>query len=385
MRRHLPHALTLALACAILAPAVAHAYPQWQLSSGAVRCNQCHYAPGGGGLVTTYARDAVSTELSTFEGNGAFLHGVLELPSRLALGGDLRGAFVTHDANEITGSRQALFPMQADLNGRVVLWGGLSFAATAGLRGQQRANQEFVPFQNYQPIYTSRLVSREHFLMWQPSPQGLYARAGRFFAPFGLRMAEHTTYVRRDLGFNQLEESYNLSGGYVTTPWELHVTAFAPDFLRHIGGTQAGVAAYYERRLLGDTAAVAAQTRVAFGGGARRMIGGGVAKYYVPLLRTLVLAEGNLVHWTLDEGLARNQFVGAGGVAVLPARGLIVTLLAERNQEDLAVRSAVWNAGTALVNWFPYPHVELQMMGRLQFPGGADATKTLFVQLHYFL
>ena len=53
----------------------AQAYPQWQLSSGAVRCNQCHYAPAGGGLINSYGRDAVGDQLSTFGGDGAFLHG----------------------------------------------------------------------------------------------------------------------------------------------------------------------------------------------------------------------------------------------------------------------------------------------------------------------
>ena len=59
----------------------AQAYPQWQLSTGAVRCNQCHYAPAGGGLINSYGRDAVGDELSSFGGNGAFLHGAVSLPS----------------------------------------------------------------------------------------------------------------------------------------------------------------------------------------------------------------------------------------------------------------------------------------------------------------
>ena len=375
----------LALALGLLVPAAAQAYPQWQFTSGVARCNVCHFAPGGGGLVTGYARDAVGEELSTIEGEGAFLHGVVKLPSRLQLGGDLRGAFVSHDANELTGSRAAVFPMQADLAGRLAIWSGLSFTGIVGVRGQQRPSQEFTPFQNYQPIRSSRLISREHFFTWQPNSQGYYVRAGRFFAPFGLRLAEHQSYVRRDLGFNSLEESYNLSGGYVTSPWELHVTAFAPDVLRHIGGTDSGATAYYEHRILDDKGALAAQTRLAFGDGVTRLIGGGVAKLYAPLLRTLFLAEGNLVHWKLDGSLQRNQFVGAGGFAVLPVRGLMLTLLAERNQEDLAVRPAAWTAGTALLNWFPYPHFEVQVMGRLQFPGTTETTKTLFAQLHYFL
>jgi len=61
-----------------------------------------------------------------------------------------------------------------------------------------------------------------------------------------------------------------------------------------------------------------------------------------------------------------------------------VTALGERYQQDVAVRDAAWTATDLLVNWFPYPHVEAQVMGRLQFPAGTAATKTLFAQLHYF-
>lgn len=37
------------------------------------------------------------------------------------------------------------------------------------------------------------------------------------------------------------------------------------------------------------------------------------------------------------------------------------------------------------VNWFPYAHVELQLMERLQFPSGASSASTLFFQVHYSL
>ena len=35
----------------------AHAYPQFQLSTGAQRCNECHFAPAGGGLLNAYGRE----------------------------------------------------------------------------------------------------------------------------------------------------------------------------------------------------------------------------------------------------------------------------------------------------------------------------------------
>ena len=276
----------------------ARAYPQWQFTTGATRCDQCHFDPAGGGLPNAYGRDAAGDDLATFGGNGAFLHGATTLPGWVALGGDLRGALASNDVDDLNGTSVAAFPMQADAEGRFS-YGPVSFYGVAGLRGQVRSSSDIVPDQNYQPVSTSQLVSREHWLMLRESALGGYIRVGRFFAPFGLRMAEHILYVRRDLGFDTLEESYNLSSGYVAETWELHATAFAPDFLRHMGSREGGVTAYVERRL-GDVAAAAAQARVAVGPGMTRTIVGGVGKYWLAPLRTLFLAEADFVRRDID-------------------------------------------------------------------------------------
>ena len=365
----------------------AEAYPQWQLSTGAVRCSQCHYAPAGGGLINSYGRDVIGEELSTFAGNGAFLHGAVTLPSWLAVGGDLRGALMTRDVQDPNGTSAAVFPMQGDLYGRAALPRGVSIVASIGLRGAVRNPDLTVPADSFQPRSASRLISREHYVMFQPQALGPYVRAGRFYAPYGLRLAEHVTYIRRDLGFNQLQETYNLSGGFLRDRDELHVSAFLHDFIRHIGSEEKGLAAYYERRLLQDRVAAGVQTRLAFGPGVTRLALGALGKYAVDPIRTLFLAEVNLVQQFFDDDAvdARQQLVGAAGVAVLPVRGVMVTLLGERNQVDLAVRDSGWNAATALLNWFPYAHLELQVMGRLQFPGGGPTATTVLAQLHYFL
>lgn len=363
----------------------ASAYPQWQFSAGVSRCNVCHFAPAGGGLLTGYGRDANGEDLSTWEGEGAFLNGAIKLPSALSIGADLRGAYASNDVSDPNGSSQAIFPMQADVEVRVSLPAGFSAYATGGVRGQSRDNEDLVPLQNYQPIDSSRFISREHWLMWQPSPQGWYVRAGRFFAPFGLRLAEHITYVRRDLGFNQLEESYNLSGGYVSDDWELHLTAFAPDFVRHIGSEESGATAYYEHRILNSKGSLAVQSRLADRTGITRFIVGSVAKYYIEPLRTLLFGEADLVHLMPDGVGSSEQMVSLLGASVLPARGWLFTVLGERNQEDLSVRRAAWDALTGMIGWFPVPHGELQLMGRLQWPEGGTAAKTLFMQVHYFL
>lgn len=378
--------LTIAVALGIFAHGrAAHAYPQWQLSSGTARCNQCHYAPGGGGLINSYGRDA-DGELSTFGGNGELLHGAVSLPSWLALGGDFRGAFVDQDVQDPGGNTVAVFPMQADLGARVALPWGLSISAVGGFRDQVRDPSLALPLQNFQPMSASRLISREHYLMWQPEAIGPYLRAGRFYAPYGLRMAEHILYVERDLGFDESQETYNVSGGIIEPHQELHVTAFGPDFWRHIGSDEKGLAAYLETRFRDDTIAVAAQGRVSAAPGIQKVMGGLVGKFFVEPLRAMFLGEVDVVNATFTRASDTDttQVVGAAGVTVLPARGVVVTLLGERNQLDVRINDA-WTAGTLLVNWFPYAHVELQLMERVQLPTGGSAANTLFLQLHYFL
>jgi len=367
--------------------APAGAYPQWQFTSGATRCNQCHYDPAGGGLITSYGRDADGDDLSTFNGNGAFLHGAVQLPARLSLGGDFRGATVANDVQDPGGATYAIFPMQADLYGRVILGPALSLSATGGFRGQVRNPGDPVPTQNYQPIDSSRLISREHYIMWQPEVLGPYVRVGRFFAPFGLRLAEHVTYIRRAMGFDTLEETYNLSGGFVFDQSELHLTAFAPDFVRHIGSVEKGFAAYYEHRVLDGAGAVAIQSRLAYSPDITRLAFGMVGKVFLERAKLLLLAEADVIQLTFDAPAVgdRAQVVGAAGFTFLPTRGVMLTLLGELDQTDVQVRDTALTAATLLLNWFPYAHLEAQLMGRLQSPSGGDTARTIFAQLHYFL
>ncbi|MES1158145.1 MAG: hypothetical protein ABUL67_03495 [Haliangium ochraceum] len=378
--------LVLIAAVALLGRArTAEAYPQWQLSTGAARCNQCHYSPGGGGLINSYGRDA-DAEQSTFGGNGDFLHGAVTLPAWLAIGGDFRGGFVDQDVQDPAGNTVAVFPMQADLAARLALPFGFSVSGIIGFRDQVRNPDVLVPDQNFQPVSTSQLISREHYAMWQPEALGPYLRAGRFYAPYGLRMAEHILYVNRDLGFDELEETYNVSGGFIEQHQELHLTAFAPDFVRHIGSNEKGFAGYLETRFRDDTIAVAAQGRLAISPGVEKVMAGLVGKFYVEPIHTMFMGELDVVNQTFTQlgDTNRVQMVGVVGLTMFPARGVMITVLGERNQVDVQVDDA-WTAGTFLVNWFPYAHVELQAMERIQQPSGGTLANTLFLQLHYFL
>ena len=372
------------LAAAILAPRAAHAYPQWQFSSGTSRCNQCHFSPAGTGLITNYGRDAVGEDLSSFQGNGGFAFG-LDLPSWLALGVDGRYAYVQHDAGNPDGPLKAAFPMQADAFLRVAFAEAFSLSVTAGYRGQARSSPGGLGTDNYYPASADRFISREHYLMWRSGALGPYVRAGRFFAPYGLRLAEHNTYVRRDNGFGLLNETYGLSGGIVQNDYELHVTAFIPDVLRSFGGQEKGAAAMFEYRLK-DAYALGVDVKFGLGDNSAKRIGGGIfAKSYFAPVKTILMGQVDLVNVTGGSGSASNQLIAYFGPTILPVRGLWLGAFAEVNQTDIKVKGTATTAVNGQLNWFPYPHLELVIQARMQSPQQEEAAKTLMAQLHLFL
>ena len=370
---------TLSAVALIVLPAVAGAYPQFQLSTGNVRCNQCHFAPAGGGLINNYGRDQAAEVISS-GGNGRFLHGLWEPPSWLALGADARVAGLMVREGAKAGTDYAFFPMQADVYARVAV-GEFSAEVTGGFRGATRPVDASLG---------SRLISREHYLMWREGPTGWYVRIGRFFAPYGLRLAEHTAYIRRFLGFDTLEESYNVSGGFVGDEWELHLTAFTKDFIRTpVGQAGSGGAAYFERRE-GTAIAWGAQARVSAGSEDTRVGGGLVGKIYFEGPKIQLLAEADLVRQIFkDVGPARWQLAGYFGAAWFPVRGLMVQLMLERFDEDMSIKGVARDALGAEVSWFPTAHVEVSLYGRyvLIGTGSSDGSpsQVVLLQLHYYL
>jgi hypothetical protein len=369
----------------------AAAYPQFQFSSGTVRCAQCHYSPSGGTLINSWGRDAAGDTIS-LGGDGGLLHGLWSPPSWLALGADVRLAALRNDVGGPESPEIAAFPMQFDVYGRLA-YDALSLNVTLGDRGVVRPPDSNLAGRSSD--LAARLVSREHYLMWRPSATGFYLRAGRFFAPYGIDFPEHVYFVRRYTGYDLYEETYNLSGGYMNDEWEVHVTAFAhppsrlPDLLAGVGPRENGAAVYGERRFAG-MAALAAQARVGISPEEERYQGGGVAKLWLEAVRVLFLGEADFIHQKLPAASAsQNQLVSyVGATYIIP--GFMGGLAYERFQEDLAVSSTGRNAFDGEVNLFPLAHFEIGLFGRYQKAaagamGDSAAASLLMLQLHYYL
>ena len=89
--------------------------------------------------------------------------------------------------------------MQADL-GAAIHGGAWTVVATVGARGRTRSaspsSDASTASDVAEPSLGSYVISREHYVMWRPDEAaGVYVRAGRFMAPYGLRLADHTAYV----------------------------------------------------------------------------------------------------------------------------------------------------------------------------------------------
>ncbi len=367
--------IAAALVALAAAAGRADAYPQLQLSLGVDRCTACHHSPAGGGLINDYGRDEAGSTISR-GGDGRFLHGAWTPPSWLQLGLDLRGAAAIKYRDQ---ERELLaFPMQTDVYLRA---GGerISFTLTAGMRGGAR---------DPQPPFVERLVSREHYLMYQRD-SGAYVRAGRFFPIYGIRSQDHTAYVRRYLGFHTLEEPYGVAAGTFGQTWEGHLSLFVPRPIEFLGaGVKArGAAAYVERRLLDDTAAIAGQARLAVSEDDARIAAGIVGKRWWSGAGVMLLAELDLQRQSFedDAGPTRYQLAGYLGASKTVARGVMVGAAMHRWQPDLRLRSSR-DAFEVNVQYFPIAHVELHLLTRIGGEGHFDDPGLLsLLQLHYYL
>lgn len=192
--------LTIAsLGAASITAAPAHAYT-WMISHGYTTCNQCHFDPSGGGLLTAYGRAQGELLLRTTYGEGEledpgpageFAFGLVPLPEPLAVGLSYRGAMFGLKAGESDLSTDYLL-MQADARahlkvGPVRAYGSVALGIDGGgIRASLTTNDK------------TNLLSREHWIGVDLGAEDQFlVRAGRIALPYGVRGIEHTMWTRR--------------------------------------------------------------------------------------------------------------------------------------------------------------------------------------------
>jgi hypothetical protein len=364
-------ALVVLALCA--SSAVAHAYPQFQLSHDTT-CTACHLAPDGGGLLNENGL-AVAEATAWKSNDSAFLHGVLSEPAWLVLGGDVRlaGGFVDNGSPSGGG-----YPMQAEIHAAATK-GEFSFNATGGLRR---------PLDGGNALHV--LWSREHYAMWARTAEkyGIYVRAGRLMPTFGLRLAEHVVYTQRYGGRPLYGEAYALAASYVSSGFEVHATGFVHDPISTEVEHGDGGALYAEARL-GEHAAIGAEGKYSKADDAKRAYGGITAKLYLPGPDLLLLGEAQLIRQRIPVG-AGDRFtqVAAYILASRPfGSGILVDAGVGHFTQDTRVKGLTRDCLDVNVHWFTTSHLEWLLTTRVELldAGGGPNGGYALVQLHYRL
>ena len=157
-------------------------------------CRACHVNPTGGGMRNAHGRQ-FSIEQLPMTGDLARMQKAVDaaqLTDFLSIGTDIRFAYLL--SNEEGGSNeQSFFPMQADL-----------YLA-------------FTPFEHVTLYYQDGVeergnnASRETFVLFESPRYNSHLKLGRFIPPYGLKLADHTSFIREALGFGA--PSFGQDGG----------------------------------------------------------------------------------------------------------------------------------------------------------------------------
>ena len=361
------------IAVGLALPRQARAYPQYQLSRDQT-CTSCHLSPSGGGLLNENGLAVADATAQWSAGSSAFLHGALDPPSWLILGGDARIATGLIDAR---GAGAAAYPMQAEVYASA---GGRGFTlnVTGGLRS---------PDDGGSALHV--LWSREHYVMWQQHPdgaEGLYIRAGRFMPVYGLRLAEHAIYTERYGGLPLFGEAYGAAVEYVSRAFEVHATGFVHDSIASAVEHGDGGALYAEARL-GEHAAIGVEGKYSGSDELHTSLGGVTGKAYVPSADLLLQAEVEVAHDRVVAGGSANRVMGYVLATRTVTDGWLLDVGVGHYTQDTSVQGLYRDCLDANLHWFTTSHIELLLNTRLEAldHGAGPIGGYALLQLHYRL
>ena len=381
----------MAAAAVFLLSAAAGAYPA-MIRHGYTQCASCHTDPSGGSLLNEYGRAQSELLLSSRWGkdddaeparSSRALFGLVELPSGLTAGAWLREGYLWNVvAGALVDHRQ--LQMRADVAADLHV-GNFRAAATAGYASAGTALLASVTGSS-----GANLVSREHWLGVASDDDAILLRGGRIGVPFGLRNAEHPSFVRSatrtDLDQDQQD---GLALSIASRRWRAEAMAIAgnaslhPDALRERGVAATFEVAVAPRAVLGVSALAARSDadresllptfRQAYGATAR----------LAPFAPLAITAELDLLLTT-----ALGVRTGSGHASWLQAdletlRGVHLLAAAEtlHAPSTAGISTGLW-AGAA---WFVLPHLDVRADWIRRWPAGSTATDTFLAQLNGYL
>jgi hypothetical protein len=314
-----------------------------------------------------------------------FLFGLMKLPEKLLLGGDVRFARVAKRVNGQDDAR--VFFMQADLQGqlavdRVKVNGSIGWA-------QQGARQAAITNSD-----ENNLVSRLHWLGYDiGSDRNWQLRAGRMNMPFGIRSVEHTLWVRSttrtDTNSSQ-QHGVSLAYNGAELRGELMLIAgnfqVSPDAYRERGYSGYLEYATSQKLAFGVSSLVATSKKDLYSQQGLVRHAHGAFGRYTPVKPLVLLAEADLLAQAPEGASTSTGFAGMLQADVQVTQGfhVIATGEAWKQPDGFGTSTGAWGS----LVWFFLPHFDTRLDVVWQTsptPTTSVDTTMLLAQLHAFL
>jgi len=412
--------LALAVSCVVWSwSESAHAYA-WMIRHSYTACGTCHADPSGGELLTAYGRaqgdlllrmhyggDSGATQGGDEDGEDeaagpgdslgepttGVLWGLWEPPEWLLLSGTYRNLNVYRPTAE--GRKNSLVPvMQADLYGQVQ-FGAFRASASGGISrvkvGSPHARAAQVTTGQGEEL---NLISRTHWV-GVDFAESFTLRAGRMNLPFGLRIPEHTMWVREStMTDRESDQQHGVALAYVGQKLRAEIMGIAGNYQIHPSEVrERGYAAYVEG-VASNNVAVGVSSKVTSASidrftGEENVLrqAHGIMGRWAPLHQLAVMFEANMLFRTNAEA----GFVGFVQADYEIVQGLHFLLTGEVLDEGRSVLTGAPLAGPGQgepklggwvsLDWFFAQQFEM----RLDLVSRQNEPLTLLGQLHFYL
>jgi hypothetical protein len=389
--------MAVVLSVLVATEGAAHAYP-WMLRHEYTGCSQCHVDPSGAGLMTLYGRAQSEVLLRTHyrggEGDidpelGGFVFGLVPLPEqgiRAQVDGRALLLHVSPPAPAPAVNRVIL--MQADAQV------GLELPSVRASLSVGYAHEGALPASVLGGL-NDRVVSRQHWAGYAfGEDKQFLVRAGRMNLPFGVRVLEHTLWVRSATRTDiNAAQQHGAAFSYTSEKLRAEAMAVLGNFqLAPRALREHGYAAYAEWAAA-PTLAVGVSSlilhtdydleeRVA----TFRQAHGAFVRA-LPWKPVVILAEADLLASSPKRRVIQ---VGATGMVQLDievlqgVHGIVTGELLDRE----VARNPVSYGGWLSAQWFLLPHVDLRVDAIAQSladQGSRIEVLSLLGQVHAFL
>jgi hypothetical protein len=358
---------------------------------GYTQCSTCHADPSGAGPLNGFGRAQGDLVLRSRYGRAVddvgpqagVLWGALRTPEEVAVGGDLRGAWMTTKPGGVAASDRFIL-MRADLYADLLLFDHLRIAGSLG----------YVPSGARAAALTrasgDNLVSRFHWIGWQFDDAWL-ARAGRIARPFGIRNVEHTLWTRA-LTRSDIDDDQQHGAALSYGAGRIRAEVMAilgnlqvrPDDYR-----ERGYSAYFE---------YAPTTRLAIGASgqftrARRDLFFRVTNYrhvngvfvrYAPSRAVVLMAELDSVYQSLTWNGHRGGYAAMIQADWEPVQGVHLMATGETKNDGAVGETPSYGAWVSSI-WFFAPHADVRVDNLYRRLGTGAETVSLLLQLHVYL